>query len=84
MSRPAGELLRIAADALEDGRDPLSTAELAEQGVTLDECFRMGDALAAGARLLAWALDHPQTARAAIDGARLETVSEALAHWQRS
>jgi hypothetical protein len=52
MSRES-ELLKIAADRLEDGRDPLAGAFLAEQQVTYDECLDLAGALATGARLYA-------------------------------
>lgn len=64
-------LLRKAAVALEDGRDPLSTAFLAEHAVTYDECMALSDHLAMGARLLAYAVEHPAEALGAVNGANL-------------
>jgi hypothetical protein len=52
MSR-ARDLLRLAAEALEDGRDPLSQAFLVEHQVTLDECYNLADAMAAAIRFAA-------------------------------
>lgn len=52
MSR-ARDLLRLAAEALEDGRDPLSQAFLVEHQVTLDECYNLADAMAAAIRRFA-------------------------------
>lgn len=81
MSRQA-DLLREAADALNDGRDPLTNPFLSEHGVTLDECYDMADFLALGARLIAWAVENPKRAgaafRGAVDGASMEIITETL------
>lgn len=45
-------LLRRAANALVDGRDPFSTAFLVENDVTYDECMEMSDAIATAIFLL--------------------------------
>lgn len=76
-------LLSAAAEALDDGRDPLSTGFLAEHSVTLDECDALAGALALGARLVAWALDNPAEARAAINGAHLITAYRAISRSTR-
>lgn len=55
------DLLRKAADALDDGIDPFSRAFLAEHGVTLDEAQLLGSMLARGARLIARAVEDPRT-----------------------
>jgi hypothetical protein len=68
MSR-SSELLKAAADALDDGRDPLATPFLDEHRVTLDECFDLAEWLALGGRLMAWAIEHPHDARTAVSGA---------------
>jgi hypothetical protein len=68
MSRTS-EVLRAAASALEEGTDPFNDAFLREHDITLDECFTLAEHLALGAQLLAWAMDHPQEARAAAEGA---------------
>ena len=66
MSR-ATQILKDAADALEEGTDPFNPAWLAEHDVTFEECMNLGEELAMGARLLAWALDHPAEARAILN-----------------
>lgn len=45
------DLLKKAADALDDGQIPLMNPFLADNEVTLDECYNLGDQLAMGARL---------------------------------
>lgn len=70
MSRTS-DLLHSAAEALEDGQDPLATPFLAEHGVTYDECMDLADLLAMGARLTAWALEHPDEALGAVTGAQV-------------
>jgi len=72
------ELWRKAAEALEDGRDPLTMPFLADNEVSMDECFAIGDAMAAGLRLLAWAVENPEAARGAINGAHLAAAYQAL------
>ncbi len=46
------EVLTAATMALETGTDPFSGGFLAEHAVTLDECHRLAELLAMGARLL--------------------------------
>lgn len=55
------ELLEAAADALEDGRDPLTQSFLAEHDVTMEECHALAEQMAIGARLVACGLDNPRT-----------------------
>lgn len=62
-------LLREAAAALEDGRNPLTTPFLSDHDVTLDECYDMAEWLALGAVLMAWAHENPQQAITAASGA---------------
>jgi len=52
----------LAAEALNDGRDPLTTPFLSENHVTFDECYSLAEHLAIGARLVASGLDDPYTA----------------------
>lgn len=73
MSRQT-DLLRKAADTLDDGRDPLSTPFLDENTVTLHECYGMADLMAVGARVVAWALDNPRIASAAFNGMKMEEL----------
>jgi hypothetical protein len=64
-------LLALAAEALQDGRDPLDESFLADNSITFDEVVVLADTTVLGLRLLAWALDHPREAAAALDGAGL-------------
>jgi hypothetical protein len=68
------DLLRKAADALNDGRDPLTLPFLSDNDVTCDECFDMAELMAAGAQAVAWAMDNPKIAAAAFRGAKMETL----------
>ncbi len=77
MSRSV-DLLKAAADALEDGRDPFAESWLADNGVTYGECMDLGESLATGARLLAWAIEHPNEAAAAVNGAHMATARRLL------
>jgi hypothetical protein len=77
MSRDT-DLLRAAADALSDGRDPFDRSFLVENQVTLDEVCDLGDLMALGARIVAWGLEHPEQAVAALNGAHLQGTYEAL------
>jgi hypothetical protein len=76
------ELLKAAADALEDDRDPFSGSFLTEHEVTSGECMDLADSLAIGARLYAWAIENPKQAVAAAEGAsigmRLDLITRAL------
>lgn len=55
------ELLRAAAEALDDGRDPLTLPFLSENEVTADQCFALANQLALGARMVAKALSQPRS-----------------------
>jgi hypothetical protein len=68
VSRSA-DLLKLAADALENGEDPLALHFLREHDVESGECLDLADSLAMGARLIAWAMEHPKQAIAAARGA---------------
>jgi acyl-CoA reductase-like NAD-dependent aldehyde dehydrogenase len=72
------ELLRLAGAALEEGRDPFSDLFLRDNDVTLSENGGLSDDLATGARLLGWALDHPEAARAALDEVRLAVLGRGV------
>lgn len=82
MSR-SSELLKAAAAALEDGRDPLHNSFLCEHEVTLDECYSLAEYLAIGGRLIAWAMENPKQAAAFASsgsaGMALGTVTELMA-----
>lgn len=45
-------LLKLAAEAMEDGRDPFNTSFLVEHVVTADEMFTLSDQVALGTRVL--------------------------------
>lgn len=81
MSRTS-ELLKAAADALDDGRDPLTTPFLSDHAVTLDECYDLAEWLAVGAQLMAWAIENPRQARTAASGAtdamRMDVITRVL------
>jgi hypothetical protein len=55
------ELLELAADALDDGRDPLAEPFLSDNGVTLDQCYSLADQLAIGARIVAAGIRTPRS-----------------------
>lgn len=57
----SAELLRLAADALVDGQDPLHISFLREHDVTADECMTLADFLAIGARMVAKAIESPKS-----------------------
>jgi hypothetical protein len=71
VTRPRRTLLALAIEALDDGRDPLDESFLAEHRITYDEVELLADTTVLGLRLLAWALDHPREASAALGGAGL-------------
>jgi hypothetical protein len=72
------DLLKTAADALSDGHDPFAHDFLIDNEVTLDEVYDLSDLMAIGARIVAWGLEHPEQAVAALNGARLQGAYEAL------
>ncbi len=72
-------LLREAAQALTDGTDPFNTDWLDAHQVTFDECLTLGTLLSIGADLIAWLMEHPDQASAALDGARLAAITDAIA-----
>jgi hypothetical protein len=69
------DLLRKAAAALNDGRDPLTTPFLSDNDVTLDECYDLAEHLALGARIVALGLDNPRSEVGAIVLAAMATGS---------
>ena len=72
------DLLKKAGDALADGRDPFATDFLVENEVTLDEVYSLSELMAIGTRIVAWGLEHPEQAVAALNGAQLQGAYEAL------
>lgn len=77
------ELLRAAADGLDKGEHPFCDSFLGEHEVTLDECFEMAEMMAAGARVIAWAIDSPRDAAVFLSsgsaGMAMNAVTKALA-----
>lgn len=72
------QLLRTAAESLEGGTDPFRESWLSEHEVTFDECMALSNALATGARLYAWAIENPEEARGAVNGAHMISAYRAL------
>lgn len=81
MSRQA-ELLRAAADGLDEGNHPFCDQFLSGHEVTFDECLDMAGLMAEGARIVAWAIENPRDAAAFLAsgsaGMALNAVTEAL------
>lgn len=57
----SAELLRRAADALDDGQIPLMDPFLSDNDVTLDQCFALAEHLAIGARIVAAGIRDPRS-----------------------
>jgi hypothetical protein len=55
------DLLRAAADALDEGQIPLMNPFLSEHEVTLDQCMSLAEQLAIGARIVAAGIESPQS-----------------------
>jgi hypothetical protein len=55
------QLLRAAADALDDGTDPFSLSFLSEHDVTSDQCLTLAEQLAIGSRIVADAITSPRS-----------------------
>ena len=76
------DLLKAAADALDDGRDPLAGPFLSTHDITYDELQDLAGRLAIGARLTAWAMENPRqaaiAARAGTDFMKLDTITQLL------
>jgi hypothetical protein len=79
----SSDLLKAAADYLDDGGNPLELLFLSENEVTFDECGDLADSLAMGARLVAWAMEHPREAAAFLSngsaGMALDACTRAMA-----
>jgi hypothetical protein len=56
MSR-SSNLLLVAADALDQGRDPFADSFLVEHAITLNECYELAERLATGARMMTVVVD---------------------------
>jgi hypothetical protein len=82
MSR-SSELLKLAAEALDNGDDPFHESFLCGNEVTLDECFALAGQLALGAQVMAWAIENPKKAAAIVRGGmntlNLEMVTDLMA-----
>lgn len=57
----SAELLRKAADALDEGVIPLMNPFLSEHDVTADQCMSLAEQLAIGARIVAAGLEKPKS-----------------------
>jgi len=57
----SADLLRKAADALDNGQIPLMNPWLTEYDVTLDQCIALAGQLSLGARIVARAIDDPRS-----------------------
>jgi hypothetical protein len=55
------ELLRKAADALDDGQIPLMNPFLSDNDVTAGQCFSLAEQLAIGARIVAAGIAGPRS-----------------------
>jgi hypothetical protein len=79
----SSDLLKAAADYLDDGGDPFGLSFLSENGVASDECLDLADSLAMGARLVAWGMEHPLEAAAFLSsgsaGMALDATTRAMA-----
>jgi hypothetical protein len=75
------ELLRMAADAFDDGRDPLAKAFLDEHGVTMDQAMNLAENLAIGARIVADGTEKPRSPAGAIV-LRAWVAATASQEWQ--
>ena len=60
-------LLEKAADALEDGRNPLDRSFLIENAVTADECLQLADSMAAAIRFTSGMIDLDRESRRKAD-----------------
>jgi predicted nucleotide-binding protein (sugar kinase/HSP70/actin superfamily) len=69
----SAELLRKAADALDDGQVPLVNPFLSDHEVTLDQCMSLAQQLAIGARIVAKAIESPRSPQGI---AMLMTIAE--------
>jgi hypothetical protein len=60
------EQLRLIASGLDVGETPLNERFLSEHQVTLDQAMTLAEQLAIGAWIVAYALDHPQSAAGSV------------------
>jgi hypothetical protein len=73
----SAELLREAADALDEGTDPFSTGWLSEHEVTFDQCMNLAKQLAIGARIIARGIERPRSPQGV---AMLLTMADSQPH----
>lgn len=69
------ELLRLAADALDEKSDPFAESFLSEHGVTLDQVMSLAEQLAIGARIVAAGIEKPRSPQGV---AMLLTMADSL------
>jgi len=77
MNRTA-DLIKAAADALDDGRDPFQQAFLVDHDVTFDECMILSQLLAVGGRLVAFGIENPTVMLGALNGAQMAAAYQQL------
>jgi hypothetical protein len=56
------QLLKAAAETLNEGGNPFSSTWLGERDVTFDQCMTLAEQLAIGARMVAKAIEQPRSA----------------------
>lgn len=54
-------LLRKAAEAMDEGRNPFDAVFLRKNEVTLDQCLTLAEQLAIGARIVAAGIEAPHS-----------------------
>lgn len=57
----SAELLRAAAESLDDHTSPFCDEFLTWHEVTLDQCMSLAEQLAIGARIVAYAIENPRS-----------------------
>jgi len=73
-------LLTAAADEMDKGCDPFDAGFIADHQISHEENGTLAGLLALGARLIAFGLDRPDLAAAALDATHLAGASEELVH----
>jgi len=59
--KSTADLLRLAAESLEEGTDPFNANWLRLHEVSLDQCLTLGEQLAIGARIVAAGIENPRS-----------------------
>jgi hypothetical protein len=71
----SAELLRLAAEKLDEKSDPFAESFLSEHQVTLDQAMSLAEQLAIGARIVAKGIEQPRSHQGV---AMLLTMAESL------